>query len=70
LNRYDVTPAPAAWQIVHNGDVIAQHWSKSPAIEDGIRLAEENRPSLLVVHAVDGSIEEERSFAHEPSLER
>jgi len=70
LNRYDVMPAPASWQIIHDGDVIAQHWSKSPAIGEGIRLAEENRPSMLVIHAADGSVDEERSFVGEASLER
>jgi hypothetical protein len=69
VNRYDVLPAPAAWQVVHNGDVVAQHWSKAPSIEEGVRLAEENAPSLLVIHAADGSLEEERSFAQRASLE-
>lgn len=63
VNRYDVVPA---WQVKHLGAVISTHYVKADAIDAGVKVAKANRPSQLVIHRADGTIEDERTYDDDP----
>ncbi len=64
--RYDVVPAGAKWEVKHNGAVLSDWHLKTSAIDSGVRVAKANQPSQLLIHRVDGTIEDERTYGDDP----
>ena len=61
-----MVPSGSAWHLKHNGAVISNHTNKAPAVSAGQTKAKANMPSQLVVHRVDGTIELEWTYGHDP----
>jgi Uncharacterized protein conserved in bacteria (DUF2188) len=59
--------ARKAWKVEVTGNKrhSGTHSSKSPAVDQGRKLAQRNK-SELVVHKQDGKIGERRSYGHDP----
>jgi len=64
--RYDVVPSNGQWNVTSGGGVLSRHVNKQPAIDAGVSAARANQPSQLVIHRVDGTIEDERTYGDDP----
>lgn len=63
---YRVVPSGTRWQVKHNGLVLSNHVTKPPAVAEGQKVAKANKPSQLVVHRSDGTIEYEYTYGNDP----
>jgi Uncharacterized protein conserved in bacteria (DUF2188) len=59
--RYDVVPKDDGWAVETGGKATPAFPSKELAISAATARAEQDRPADVVVHAEDGSVEEERA---------
>ena len=72
-NIYHVLPtAPGQWQVIGEGSSPSYHSTEAEAVATAREWAMTNEPSHVVIHKIDGSIEEEHlmrmdSFPHAPS---
>ncbi|WP_311208432.1 MULTISPECIES: DUF2188 domain-containing protein [unclassified Aeromicrobium] len=64
--RYDVVYKASTWRVAHRGQTLSTHALKDPAITAGVRAATNNHPSQLIVHRMDGTIEDERTYGNDP----
>lgn len=64
--RYDVVYKLSQWHVTHASQTVSTHLAKSTAIDAGVALARRNQPSQLVIHRVDGTIEDERTYGDDP----
>lgn len=63
---FRVVPHGTNWQVKHNGEVLTNHTNKDDAIAKGRAYALANKPSQLVVHKADGTIEYEWTYDDDP----
>lgn len=54
------------WCVRHEGATLSSHVLKSDAVSSGQKVAKANRPSQLVVHRKDGTIEFEYTYDNDP----
>jgi hypothetical protein len=59
--RYDVVPKDDGWAVETGGKSTPPLPSKELAISAATRRAQEDAPADVIVHAEDGSVEEERT---------
>lgn len=60
---YHVQPQGSMWEVKYQeGAALSQHDTKETAVEDGRQVAHANRPSQLVIHEGDGSIETDATY--------
>ncbi len=65
-NVFRVVPYGTNWQVKFEGRVLSNHLLKGSAISEGQAVAKANRPSQLVVHKADGTIEFEWTYDNDP----
>jgi hypothetical protein len=63
---YCVMPASTGWQLREQSTFLAQHDTKALAVEHGLRVAKNHKPSQLVIYSVDGDIESEWTCLDHP----
>jgi len=65
---YWVSPHSGNWKVQREGsDKPANVYpTKAEAIERGMELAKNNRPSQLMIQRADGTIEDERTYDSDP----
>lgn len=65
---YEVYPSGEQWAVRRRGAERADSlWSKKQdAIDRGVELAKANHPSQLIIKRRDGTIEDERTYGHDP----
>ena len=59
--RYEVVPEDGGWAVESEGKSTPPFPSKEFAISAALRRAEEDSPAEVIVHAEDGTVEEERT---------
>jgi hypothetical protein len=59
--RYEVVPEDGGWAVESGGKSTPPFPSKELAISAATRRAEEDSPAEVIVHAEDGTVEEERT---------
>jgi hypothetical protein len=59
--RYEVVPEDGGWAVESGGKSTPPFPSKELAISAATRRAEEDSPADVIVHAEDGTVEEERT---------
>jgi hypothetical protein len=69
---YHVMPTGARWKVIGEGTTPSYHTTEAEAVSTAREWAMTNEPSHVVIHKIDGSIEEEHlmkmdSFPHAPS---
>lgn len=64
--RYDVSPNGTMWKVTHAGSTLSDHVTKAAAVDAGVAVAKQNRPSQLVIHLANGEFEEERTYDNDP----
>jgi hypothetical protein len=57
--RYDVVPSDGGWAVETEGKSTPAFPSKELAVSAAKRRAQDDAPAEVVVHAEDGSVEEE-----------
>jgi hypothetical protein len=65
-NIYRLVPNGHLWTLQVGGRVLGSWRSRDGALRRSQAIANGDQPSLLVVHAPDGSIEYEHPFGHDP----
>lgn len=63
---YRVQHISATWHVRHEGSTLSTHVLKTDAVSAGQKTAKANRPSQLVVHRTDGTIEYEYTYDNDP----
>lgn len=64
---FDVVPDGDRWKVnERKGSRSRQHATKEQAVEDARALADESKPSQIVIHNADGRIEKERTYGDDP----
>jgi hypothetical protein len=63
---FRVVPNGDYWQVKYNGEALSTHYTKEMAISKGRDRALANKPSQLVVHRRDGTIETEWTYGNDP----
>jgi hypothetical protein len=63
---YRVQYINAIWHVRHEGTTLSTHVLKADAVSAGQKVAKANRPSQLVVHRQDGTIEYEYTYDDDP----
>lgn len=56
---YYVVPTNTGWQLKERSTSLAQHDTKALAVEHGLRVAKDHKPSQLVIYFADSDIEAE-----------
>lgn len=64
--RYDVVYKSAVWSLTHAGGTVSSHVLKTDAVTAGVRVAQAHQPSQLLIHRMDGTIEDERTYGNDP----
>jgi hypothetical protein len=64
--RYDVVYKNFARAVTHAGSTVSTHSTKPAANLAGAVLARQNEPSQLIIHTMDGKIEDERTYGGDP----
>lgn len=64
--RYDVVYKTSQWHVTHASQTLSTYAMKSSAIEAGVSVARRNEPSQLIIHRMDGTIEDERTYGDDP----
>lgn len=69
---YHVVPTGARWKVIGEGTTPSYHTTEAEAVSTAREWAMANEPGHVVIHKIDGSIEEEHlmqmdSFPHAPS---
>ncbi|MFC3297880.1 DUF2188 domain-containing protein [Clavibacter michiganensis] len=64
--RYEVVYKNFDWAVTHAGSTASTHGTKSAATLAGAVLARQNEPSQLIIHNMDGTFEEERTYGDDP----
>jgi hypothetical protein len=59
--RYDVVPEDGGWAVESGGKSTPPFPSKDLAISAATRRAEQDSPAEVIVHAEDGTVEEEKT---------
>jgi hypothetical protein len=59
--RYEVVPEDGGWAVESGGKSTPPFPSKELAISAATRRAEEDSPAEVIVHAEDGTVEEEKT---------
>jgi hypothetical protein len=59
--RYDVVPKDGEWAVETGGKSTPPFPSKELAISAATRRAEQDSPAEVVVHAEDGTVEEQKT---------
>jgi Uncharacterized protein conserved in bacteria (DUF2188) len=59
--RYDVVPKGGEWAVESGGKSTPPFPSKDLAISAATRRAEQDSPAEVVVHAEDGTVEEQKT---------
>lgn len=63
---YRVLPHEGDWVVQLDGVDLSSHRTKEPAVERARALAELARPSQVVVHRADGTVETESTYGEDP----
>jgi hypothetical protein len=63
---FHVVPNGTNWQVKSGGRVLSDHVAKQRAVDSGREYALASKPSQLVVHRADGTIEEEFTYGGDP----
>jgi len=65
---YDVISSENGWQVKRRGAKRASsvHRTKDEAIAAAIEIARNQKPSQIVIHRRDGTIQEERTYGKDP----
>jgi hypothetical protein len=61
MTRYDVVQKDSGWAVETEGKATPPFPSKAFAISAATRRAEEDPPARVVVHAEDGTVEDEKT---------
>jgi hypothetical protein len=64
--QYHVVTSGQYWAVKSAGVVISNHFTKTAAIDAGVVVARAHRPSQLIIHRADGTIEDERTYGDDP----
>lgn len=64
--RYDVVYEGSEWRLKHLGSTLYRAQIKQNAVNAGVQEARRNMPSQLLIHRVDGTIEDERTYGDDP----
>jgi hypothetical protein len=64
--QYHVSPSGTNWKVTQGGVTLSTHYTKQPAIDAGVAVAKANKPSQLLIHRADGTIEDERTYDGDP----
>ncbi|MFI2353050.1 DUF2188 domain-containing protein [Streptomyces sp. NPDC019443] len=64
--KYRVLPNRGDWVLRREQTLLSTHTHKSDAVKEGQRRASADRPSQLVVHKADGTIEYEYTYGDDP----
>ncbi|UWD79254.1 DUF2188 domain-containing protein [Curtobacterium flaccumfaciens] len=64
--RYDVVHEGSEWRLKHLGSTLYRGQIKQDVIDAGVREARRNTPSQLLIHRMDGTIEDERTYGDDP----
>jgi hypothetical protein len=59
--RYDVVPSDGGWAVESGGKSTPAFPSKELAISAATARAQQDSPAEVIVHAEDGSVEEEKT---------
>jgi hypothetical protein len=59
--RYEVVPADGGWAVESDGKSTPPFPSKELAVSAATRRAQEDSPAEVIVHAEDGTVEEEKT---------
>ena len=65
-NVFRVQWISSIWHVRHEGSTLSTHVVKADAVNAGQKVAKDNRPSQLVVHRKDGTIEYEYTYDNDP----
>jgi hypothetical protein len=65
-NVFRVQWINSIWHVRHEGSTLSTHVVKADAVNAGQKVAKANRPSQLVVHRKDGTIEYEYTYDNDP----
>lgn len=68
-NKYHVTySSNARWEVKKekSSAVLASKATKQDAIDAGVAICKRNKPSQLIIHKMDGTIESERTYENDP----
>lgn len=61
--EFHVQPEGSLWAIkIQAGAALSQHDTERAAVDEGRRMARDNRPCRLVIHRSDGSVESEEAY--------
>jgi hypothetical protein len=64
--RYDVVYEGGEWRLKHLGSTLHRGSLKQTVIDFGVREARRNTPSQLLIHRMNGTIEDERTYGDDP----
>lgn len=64
--KYWVQYISEMWHVRHDGVTLSRHFTKSVAIDAGVKVAKANAPSSLYICRKDGTIEDERTYEADP----
>ena len=63
---YHVTPKGLDWIVQSGGVELFRSTTKQPAVDWAVQTAKANKPSQVVVHRSDGTIETEWTYGDDP----
>lgn len=63
---FRVLPNGKYWQVKYESKTLSNHYTKDVAIDKGRAYALANKPSQLVVHRANGTIETEWTYGDDP----
>ncbi|APU12253.1 MULTISPECIES: DUF2188 domain-containing protein [Actinoalloteichus] len=64
--RYNVVPHGADWQVKRGGRVLSDHHLKTAAVHEGVRAARADQDSQLLIRRRNGTIQDNRTYGHDP----
>lgn len=67
-NVWHVTTHENGWQVKRRGGqrATAVAPNQEDAIELAVQIAKNNKPSQVIIHSIDGTIREERTYGDDP----
>jgi hypothetical protein len=63
MTRYEVVPKDGEWAVETGGKSTPPFPTKELAIAAATRRAQDDAPSELIVHAEDGTVQDQQTFA-------
>ncbi|PRX45359.1 uncharacterized protein DUF2188 [Prauserella shujinwangii] len=63
--RFRVSPDSLTWLVECEGEVLSRHCRKRDAVREAAGRARTTRPSVLVIHRIDGTRSGERRYGRD-----